>query len=211
MSPELVVTVEVAVRRASQVHRSRIVHALRGSVVETAAVDEDGMSSGRTHLAAWHPELTRLAAVAVPGDAPLPPADAPDLPWDLVVAGGQALTERRPEVYDELVARADDRTRHQLQRLHRSTVGRLRAVGVVPARRRVGWVSWVLVADGWRALTPYVAAGTAMVRLERRRPDDLATEVARWAALGGAGAMRHPTTFFSSAPLSRRTTQRGPR
>jgi hypothetical protein len=64
---------------------------------------------------------------------------------------------------------------------HRATLGRLRVVGVLPSRR-VGRVSWLLVADGWRALTPYLAGGTAMLRLERRRPEDLPVDVARWAA-----------------------------
>jgi hypothetical protein len=52
-------------------------------------------------------------------------------------------------------------------------------------RRRLGWVSWLLYADGWRALTPYAGSGAggirrAMVRIEPRRPIDLGLDVARW-------------------------------
>ena len=77
-------------------------------------------------------------------------------------------------------------SREPVRRLH-APLGRLRAVGIVPGRRRIGWVSWVLQADGWRALTPYVERGPdgarRMIRVEPRRPEDLAHEIGRWAAL----------------------------
>jgi hypothetical protein len=79
-------------------------------------------------------------------------------------------------------------THEQLRRLHHGVLARLRAVGSGSrrGRRRVGWTSWLLFGDGWRELTPYAARSPggvrrAMVRVEPRRPADLAAQVARWA------------------------------
>jgi hypothetical protein len=183
-SPDLLVTVDLAVRRGRATDRTRVQHALWGDVVETvAAVGHVPVRHLDVHE--WPGELGRLCRVAVPADAPRPPADGPDLPWDLVVGTGAALAQHRPDLYDELLARADDRVRMQVGRLHRATVGRLRSVAGLPHSRRVGWISWLLFADGWRALTPYLDRGPGgscpMVRLERRWADDLARDVARWA------------------------------
>jgi hypothetical protein len=78
----------------------------------------------------------------------------------------------------------------QLRRLHHGVVARLQAVayGRHRGRGRVGWTVWLLYADGWRELTPYAApapsgARRAMVRVEPRRPADLAVRVSRWAAV----------------------------
>jgi hypothetical protein len=181
--PELVVDVDLAVRRGT---RLRARHVLCGSTVHTATRDRDTVDVGMLDVRDWRRELCRLCSPPVPDDAPAPPRDGPDLPWQLVLGSGAALAEHRADLRDALLARVDDALREQVNRLHGTTVGRLRAVGVAPSRRRVGWVSWLLFADGWRALTPYAAPGPAgrapMVRLERRRPHDLARDVARWAA-----------------------------
>ena len=182
MSAELLVRIDRAVGDRHRTRRTHVVHALRGSTVAIAREEAQGVVTGRVAVATWPHELAALCDVPVPGHAPTPPGDGPDLPWEILVGSGRALADGRADLYDELVARADDPVRAQLGLLHRGTLGRLRVVGVIPSRRRVGWLSWVLVADGWRALTPYAASGVAMVRLERRRRDDLATEVARWAA-----------------------------
>ena len=42
----------------------------------------------------------------------------------------------------------------------------------------VGVVSWVLVADGWRALTPHRADGAGRVDVRRVEPEDLAADLA---------------------------------
>jgi hypothetical protein len=103
-----------------------------------------------------------------------------------VLGTGAARSAHREDLYAELLGRAAPGAREGVERLHVATCGRLRAVGTAPGGRRVGWLAWVLFADGWHALTPCVA-GTpaspgAMVRIERREPDDLAHDVARWAA-----------------------------
>jgi hypothetical protein len=185
MSTDLRVDLDLAVRRGPYDARLHARHELRGSTVHATATAGGEVEDIRFDVRLWRSELARACRVPIPDDAPAPPPDGLVLPWDLVVGTGATLGEHRPELYDELAARADSALRGPLRRLH-AAVGRLRVVGTLPARTRIGWVTWVLHADGWRALTPYVdrgAAGSrAMLRLERRRPEDLAREVARWAA-----------------------------
>ncbi len=185
IAADLLVDLDLAVRRDRWVDRFRARHILRGRTVTLVTAD-GGVEVRTVDVRDWRSELARACRVTAPDDAPTPPRSDLELPWDLVVGTGAALATHRQDLYAELLARADDSVRDQLGRLHDATVGRLRAVGTVPGRRRIGWVAWVLYADGWRALTPYPAAGLAcsrpMVRLERRRPDDLAHDVACWAA-----------------------------
>ena len=49
--------------------------------------------------------------------------------------------------------------------------------------RKVGWVSWVLFPDGWRALTPHTRDHRALVRVHPVEPRRLGVEVARLVAL----------------------------
>jgi hypothetical protein len=185
MTPaELRVVVDLAVRDGRSVVRSRSCHAMHGRAVHIAAT-AGGRARVRTvDVGEWPDELARVCRTPPPDDVAPPPPLGAELPWDLVVGTGAALAAHRPDHYAELLARTDECVREQVGRLHLATVGRLRAVGTVPGRR-VGWVSWVLVADGWRALSPYSdrtpGHRRAMVRLEPRRPEDLAHEVARWA------------------------------
>ena len=62
----------------------------------------------------------------------------------------------------------------------RDSAGRLRVT--VAGRRGVGWVSWVLFADGWRELTPYADHGVPMVRLRSVPPGRLGERVVGLAA-----------------------------
>lgn len=193
---DLLVDVDLVVRRAGGEARMHARHALSGHTVHAlATAGTPEVEVARLDVADWQAELARTCRVALPAGQPAPPASGLCLPWDLVVGTGAALD--RPDLYAVLVARAVGSvtaggrvldaaaTRVQLSRLHRSVVGRLRATGTVPGRRRVGWVSWLLFADGWRSLTPCTAEGPdgrrARVLLERREPDDLARDVARWA------------------------------
>ena len=195
---DLLVDVDLVVRRPAGEARLHARHALHGTTVHAlATVGTREIEVLRCDVAAWQSELARACRVAVPADAPPPPEAGLVLPWELVIGTGAAL-DRRPDLYDVLVARGTvsrggrclgpAATREQVGRLHRSVVGRLRCVGTVPGRRGIGWLSWLLFGDGWRALTPYAGPGPGpggpctMVRLEPREPSDLAHQVARWAA-----------------------------
>ncbi|HEY3529763.1 MAG TPA: hypothetical protein VGK78_11485 [Nocardioides sp.] len=191
-TPDLVVDVDRVVGRGGTSARLRSRYALLAGTVNVVTVLDGRVEMRRVTPPDWRDDLDRVGRVpgcTEPPTTPAPPEREPALPWDLVVATGRALAEQRPDVYDELVARAEPSLGAPLRRLHDETVGRLRIVGILPGRRRIGWVSWVLRADGWRALTPYLErcgpAARPMVRVERRRPEDIAPEVARWAAEAG--------------------------
>jgi hypothetical protein len=183
----LLVDVERAVRTAwGATDRVRERHVLADRTVHLGVTDASGSATRTCGPREWRAELENLGRL--PATCPSPRSDAPepDLPWELLVATGRALGEHRRDLYDELLDRSAPELRPTVRRLHQETVGRLRLVGTLPTRRRVGWVSWVLLPDGWRALVPYLAqtAGVPrpMVRLEPRRPEDLVHEVARWTA-----------------------------
>ena len=183
--PDLVVDVDLVVRRGRKTTRLRARHALRGQTVQAVATDGERVEVSAFGVSDWPARLARACAAAAPPTGSAPAPDRPGLPWDLVVGTGAALSDDRPDLYDELIAR-DARFDEPVRRLHAS-LGRLRVVGVVPGRRRIGWISWVLQAEGWRALTPYVERGPdgarRMIRVEPRRPEDLPHEIGRWAAL----------------------------
>jgi hypothetical protein len=189
-APDLLVRLDLAVRRDGSLTRLQALHALRGDTVHVLVSRQGELEVRPVDVSAWPAELAAACRVVPPHGAPAPPRGCRELPWDLVVGTGAALTAHRQDLDDELSGRAEAGVREQLAQLHLATVGRLRVVGITPGRRRIGWVSWVLFADGWRALTPYVAGGPAaprtMVRIERRHADDLAHDVATWAA----GAVR---------------------
>lgn len=182
----LVVDVERAVRRGASTERLRARHLLQEKSVIIGISDRGRVATRSLALHEWRDELALLCPGTEAGSGR---DDWPGLPWELVVAAGRARSEHRPDLYDVLVARAEPQLRAPLRRLHGETSGRLRLVGIVPSRRRIGWVSWVLLTDGWHALTPYVervgATARPMVRLEPRQPEDLVHEVARWVAEAG--------------------------
>jgi hypothetical protein len=194
---ELTVSVDLAVRRGpGSAARLRARHGVRGERVTAVSTALNGVVEvARLDLHDWQAELARTVTVTPSGVGLPPPAPDLLLPWDLLVGTGSARARCRPEVYDVLVARGVRSCRaagrpldlagchDQVRRLHAAT-GRMRAVGVGPggSRPRVGWVSWLLVADGWRALTPTVCDHRPMVHVEPRRPTDLALDVAGWLA-----------------------------
>ena len=190
-APDVTCVVDVSVRRDEgdggwvQV-RSR--QELRGGLV--TAVTSAG---ARAEVAWWGVDdwagrLARLADVPVP-EGPAPPEHAVEVPLDVLLGAGEALRTQRPDVLDELVRRAaatdPSELREQLVRLHSAVVGRLLAVVATRdgATGRAGWVSWVLFADGWRALTPVRRHGCPAVRLTRAGPLDLGRQVAAQVAL----------------------------
>ena len=194
---ELLVSVDLAVRTGpGRLARLRARHGVRADRVTAVSTALNGVVEvASLDLHDWQPELARAVTVTAPAAVLPPPATDLLLPWDLLVGTGAARARHRPEVYDVLVARAVGSCRaggraldlagchDQLRRLHAAT-GRMRAVGVGPggSRPRVGWVTWLLVADGWRALTPTVRDHRPMVRVEPRRPPDLALDAAGWLA-----------------------------
>lgn len=106
----------------------------------------------------WPGQLARAATVGPAGACELPPAAA-DVPLDRLLTGQGHPWLHRPR-------------------------GRLLAT--VAGRRGIGWVSWLLFADGWRSLAPYVDGGVPTVRVRRVRPARLGAQV----ALLAAGARR---------------------
>jgi hypothetical protein len=195
------VDLDLATTDASASARLHAGYALSGSRVAAVVVHETGpVEVLSLEVGQWQGELEGRLQLPVPARVPPAPSGVLELPWDLLVGTGAATAGHRPGVYDELAARgvgavaADGcvldlvGTHEQLRRLHHGPLARLQAVGSGdrPGRRRIGWTSWLLFSDGWRELTPYSRASAdggrrAMVRVEPRRPADLALLVARWA------------------------------
>jgi hypothetical protein len=182
---DLVVDVDVALGRSGRPRRLRARSVLLGDSVHLVVTRDGDLDVRQLAAPEWRRELAQLCR-ALPEDRSIRRSTGlPDLPWDLVVGAGRAAAEQRLDLYGGIAGRADPHVAEPLRRIHETVIGRLRAVGVAPRRRRVGWVSWVLLPEGWHALTPYVVpepgGGRRMVRVEPRHPDDLPREVATWA------------------------------
>ena len=104
--PDLVVDVDLAVRRGRTTTRLRARHALRGQTVQAVATDGERVEVSRFEVSDWPARLSRACAVDAPPAGSAPAPDGPCLPWDLVVGTGAALAGDRPDLYDELIARA---------------------------------------------------------------------------------------------------------
>jgi hypothetical protein len=190
MSAELVVRLELAVGRPGGLERRRARHELRGRsvrVLESHQGPGDDETIRTIDVEEWRGELAAACVVDLPRGGPAFPPDGVLLPWDLLVTTGAGAHSGPADVEAELLARAGSFADASLALL-RATRGRLRATAT--ARGRVGWVSWVLGSDGWRAMVPCTEAGPfgvrAMVRLERREPGDLAHDVAHWMSVARA-------------------------
>jgi hypothetical protein len=198
-APQVVVDLDLAVRRAGGGPRLHSWQRFNEGVVTSLSTALTGRFELAWYDAAlWQTELAR--ALTLPGAAarqeqPDPPAEVMELPFDLLIGTGEALATNRADIFDELVGREADSVtadgqplgpaaaHEQVHRLHTATTARLQVVGSGTGSagdRRIGWVSWLRFADGWRALTPRVDHGRAMVRLEPRDPLDLGNEVAHW-------------------------------
>lgn len=198
-APEVLVDVDVSVLRAgapggfAQVHSWQRLRAGRvttlagaGGPLELAWFDDD----------VWQVELARAVTVTRPRSPARPPSPVLDLPHELLLGSGEALRLHREDVLGELVARhsgsvfADDGelplgragTDEQVRLLNTSVLGRMRTVvsGVgASGTHKIGWVSWLLFGDGWRALTPYSRDHEPRVRIHPVEPLRLGVDVAR--------------------------------
>ena len=193
-APEGAVDADLAVRRAGRAER---LHSWQrwaaGRVTAVSTALHQTAELGWWPDARWQGELARLASVTRPAELAGAPASWIELPHELLLGAGAALQERRLDLFDELVARDVVHVRvdgeaaslveaaAQLRLLESGVGGRLQVVvsGLGPGGRVSGWVSWLLYADGWRALEPFVRDGRPMVRVAPRRPLDLGVEVAR--------------------------------
>lgn len=199
-SPEVIVDVDMSVRRAAapsgfaQVHSWQRLRA--GRVTTLATAGSRLLELGWFDDDLWQVELARAVTVRTSAsEAPLP-AQVVDLPYELLLGTGEALRLRREDVFAELVrrhagsVRVDDAdlplglaaTGERLRDLHASTLGRMQTVvsGVGDGvARKAGWVSWLLFPDGWSALTPHTSDRVPMVRVHPVEPLRLGVEVAR--------------------------------
>ncbi len=149
----------------------------------------------------WHHQLTAVVSDETDVDvteaadehAGTPPAPDLTVSLPLLLASGECLRRGREDLLAELLRQHVDGaraplpltpvdTQAQLRRVHGSVTGRLRATvaGYGPGGdRRLGVVSWLRYADGWRALTPLSRPEGPWVRLAPVPRQQLAAEVAR--------------------------------
>lgn len=166
-----------------------------GAVATLSTVDGVVFELAWFPTSSWPGELSRIAVV--PEDLAQHESAVPtlvDLPYELADAGAEALRSSRADLVDVLVGRhagevldADGapvdptETGRVLASLSSETRGRLRVlVADVSGEETsvVGVVSWVLLSDGWRALTPHRVDGAARVAVRRVQPEDLAADLA---------------------------------
>jgi len=166
-----------------------------GAVATLATVDGLVFELAWFHTPQWPAELARVAVV--PEDVAMGESAVPthlDLPFDLASAASEAMRTGRPDLLSVLVAQNSGRVRDgdggpvhdaDVQTLlvggHDEARGRMRALVTDVASGDaavVGVVSWVLLADGWRALRPHHGGDEPRVEIRRVAPADLATELA---------------------------------
>lgn len=191
-APSLALDLDVAVdgARVKAWHRHRA-----GAVASLATTD------GLVFELAWFPtdqwadELARVAVL--PEEHPVRRSGLPsyvDLPYALADAAAEAVRSHRADLLSVLVAEHPGQTRYAdgsvvpdlevvalLSALATEPAGRLRALAAdvsTASTTVVGVVSWVLLADGWRALRPRRTDGADRVEVAAVRPGDLATELA---------------------------------
>jgi hypothetical protein len=194
-TPAVAVDLDVVV---SGVHARAWHRESDGAVATLATVDGVVFELAWFPAAHWAGELARVARL--PSDLELHGTtlpDAVDLPFELLDAAGEAVRSGRADLLPVLAARhsgsaidadgrpiADVDLASMLSALVIDTRGRLRALGAGVSgdrTRLVGVVSWVLLADGWRALRPHHRAhrdDAPRVEVRRVEPDDLAVDLA---------------------------------
>ncbi len=166
-----------------------------GAVATLATVDGIVFELAWFDAPQWPAELGRVAVV--PEDAATGPSAVPssvDLPFDLASGAAEAVRTGRSDLLPVLVTQhagrvvdgegapiADLDVRALLPALYDETRGRLRALVTdlsSGGATVVGVVSWVLLADGWRALRPHHDGDEPRVEVRAVEPGDLAAELA---------------------------------
>lgn len=180
-TPALALDLDVAAGPA----RVRAWHRQRGDAVATLST-ADGLvfELAWFHVDRWADELARAAVV--PEDLPAGDSAVPDrldLPYELLDAVAEAVRSNRLDLLTVLAAQhsvALDLV-PVLSAIATEPRGRLRVLAAEVSGERtsvVGVVSWVLLADGWRALRPRRVDDTELVEVHRAEPTDLAVELA---------------------------------
>lgn len=183
-TPRVALDLEVAVdgMRARAWHRESA-----GAVATLATVDGIVFELAWLPADRWGGELGRVPVL--PEDFDPGPSAVPavlDVPFGLLDAAGEALDSGRADLLPRLLAdHADGGSPTDLEAslvaLNSEARGRLRAMvtdlGGGPATV-VGIVSWVLVADGWRALRPHGGDGRDRIEIRAVEPAALAIELA---------------------------------
>jgi hypothetical protein len=194
-TPDVAVDLDVVVDgvRARAWHREA-----DGAVATLATADGVVFELAWFPATAWAGELTRAAML--PTDHALRGTTLPDVidvPFELLDAAGEAVRSNRFDLVPVLAARhsgtaldaagepiGDVDLASMLSALVIGTRGRLRALGADVSGEQtdlVGVVSWVLLADGWRALRPHRRSPDGVdhrVEVRRVEPDDLAVDLA---------------------------------
>ena len=191
-TPTVAVDLDVTVEGV----RARAWHREAGGAVATlATVDGIVFELAWFSTSAWAAELTRAAML--PADQSLRGTTLPDLvdlPFELLDAAAEAVRSNRADLVPVLAARhpgsavgpggapiSDVELASMLSALVIESRGRLRALGADVSgeeTRLVGVVSWVLLADGWRALRPHRAGDDHRVEVRRVGADDLPADLA---------------------------------
>ena len=157
-APTCVVDVDLAVRRGRTT--SAAARAARAARARSSRPSRRPASASRSsrlrRCRTGGPSSRAPAAVDVPAGRRAPaPADGPDLPWDLVVGTGRRWPATGPTCTTSWSPAPTRRSGEPVRRLHASrrpaAASRHRA-GASPSAGSPG----CCMADGWRALTPYV-------------------------------------------------------
>jgi hypothetical protein len=191
-TPRVAVDLDVAVdgARARAWHREA-----DGAVATLATVDGVVFELAWFAVASWPEELARAAML--PSDRSLRGTALPDVidvPFELLDAASEAVRSSRSDLLPVLAARhsgssvdahgrpvSDVELASMLSALIIDTRGRLRALGADVSGDEttvVGVVSWVLLADGWRALRPRRVGDEHRVEVRRVEPTELAADLA---------------------------------
>jgi hypothetical protein len=191
-TPTVAVDVDVTVEGV----RARAWHREAGGAVATlATVDGIVFELAWFPVSAWAAELTRAAMLpAGRGLRGTTLPDLVDLPFELLDAAAEAVRSNRADLVRVLAGRrpgsargpdgaviSDVELASMLSALAMESRGRLRALGADVSgdvTRLVGVVSWVLLADGWRALRPHRVGDHHRVEVRRVGADDLPADLA---------------------------------